>query len=97
MSLDDIHVMRGTTCAHLNPSTTPNPPTPTPSTPPPSQMDCDFEQGEGVWGIISHRMIVLLKRLAASGGVSHSKLPKLRLDGGRVYFVPLVVCIAVVN
>ncbi|CAL8367268.1 unnamed protein product [Boreogadus saida] len=48
MALDDIHIMRGTTCAQLIPTTTPNPPTTT-SSPPPSQMDCNFEQGLCDW------------------------------------------------
>ncbi|CAL8320128.1 unnamed protein product, partial [Arctogadus glacialis] len=48
MALDDIHIMRGTTCAQLIPTTTPNPPTTT-SSPPPSQMDCNFGQGLCSW------------------------------------------------
>ncbi|CAL8279708.1 unnamed protein product [Lota lota] len=49
MDLDDIHIMRGTPCDHLNPTTTPNPPTTSTTTTPTSQMDCDFERGLCNW------------------------------------------------
>ncbi|KAM9349890.1 apical endosomal glycoprotein [Symphorus nematophorus] len=43
-SLDDIHIIRDTSCDEIIPTTTPNPATTTP-TAPASAMDCTFEQG----------------------------------------------------
>lgn len=45
LALDDIHIIRGTSCMDVIPTPTPNPTT-TPTTAPASAMDCAFEEGD---------------------------------------------------
>ncbi|KAF7668436.1 hypothetical protein LDENG_00014610 [Lucifuga dentata] len=47
-ALDDVHIMRDTSCGDTIPTTTPKPATTT-NTPPASPMDCNFEQGLCNW------------------------------------------------
>ena len=44
-SLDDVHIIRGTSCDEIIPTTTPDPVTMTTAAPA-SAMDCTFEQGD---------------------------------------------------